>query len=318
MMDPTTRDPQPGAVACTTEQETLGEGARWDAERSEFLHVDIVRGLVWRHRVRSDGSLSLVRSYGIGEPVGAIAPIRGDDGWLLAAGRGFRHLAPDGTVSMITDVAPLGARMNDAVCDAAGRCWAGSLADDHAAGGGALHRLHPDGTTDIVLDGLTIPNGIGWSPDGTTMYLIDSIPGVIHAFEHDPVTGSIGAGHELVRLKDGSGAPDGLTVDRAGRLWVAVYGGGCVHCYAPDGRLEQVLQIPAEQTTSCAFAGPELDTMYVTTATENWSDERRRGEPAAGLVYRVDPGASGHPATPFVPDPTWWAERHFPIVRTGA
>lgn len=318
MMDPMNGAVQIGAVACTTEQETLGEGARWDAERSEFLHVDIVRGLVWRHRVCPDGTLSLVRSYWVGEPVGAIAPISGDDGWLLAAGRGFRHLAPDGTISMVADVAPLGARMNDAVCDTAGRCWAGSLADDHAAGGGALHRLHPDGATDTVLDGLTIPNGIGWSPDGTTMYLVDSVPGVIHAFDHDPATGSIDVRRDLVTFDGRSGVPDGLTVDGTGRLWVAIYGGGCVHCYAPDGRLEQVVQIPAEQTTSCAFAGPEVDAMYVTTATEHWSDERRRGEPAAGLVYRVDADSSGRPANPFVPDPAWWADRHFPIIRSGA
>lgn len=305
------------AAASTTEQMTLGEGPRWDARNFEFLHVDIVRGLVWRHGVRNDGSLHLVRSYAIGEPVGAIAPIKGDDGWLLAAGRGFRLLQRDGTVRSLVDVAPADSRMNDAVCDAAGRCWAGSLADDHRAGGGALHLLDVNGETRVVLDGLTIPNGIGWSPDGSTMYLVDSAPGVIIAFDFDPLTASISGGRDLVTFDAVDGVPDGLTIDRAGRLWVAIYGAGRVDCYSPAGDLEQVIDLPAEQTTSCAFAGSHLDRLYVTTATENWTAEQRRAAPDAGVVYRVESGTTGWPASPFVPDASWWSSTRFPIVRTG-
>jgi sugar lactone lactonase YvrE len=250
MMEPTTGDAQ-FAVACTTEQETLGEGARWDAERSEFLHVDIVRGLVWRHRVRSDGTLSLVRSYG--EP-GAIAPIRGDDGWLLAAGRGFRHLAPDGTVSMVTDVAPPGTRMNDAVCDPAGRCWAGSLADDHAGGGGALHRLHPDGTTHRPRRS-DHPERHRLEPGRRHDVSGRQRPGRdprIRPRPLDRVDRSRTRIRHVRRRFRHSRRPHG---DRAGRLWVAIYG-GCVHCYAPDGTLEEVLRIPAEQTTSMRSRRP--------------------------------------------------------------
>ena len=305
------------AVASTTEQTTLGEGPRWDARNSEFLHVDIARGLVWRHGVRDDGSLHLVRSYAIGEPVGAIAPIDGHDGWLLAAGRGFRLLERDGTVRSLADVAPAGARMNDAVCDAAGRCWAARLADDHRIGDGALHLLDVNGETRTVLDGLTIPNGIGWSSDGSTMYLVESVPGVIIAFDFDPLTASISGGRDLVTFDAEDGVPDGLAIDRDGRIWAAIYGAGRVDCYSPDGELEHVIDLPAEQTTSCAFAGPHLDRMYVTTATENWTDEQRRADPDAGIVYRVESGASGWPANPFVPDATWWSATNFPIVRTG-
>ena len=102
------------------------------------------------------------------------------------------------------------------------------------------------------------------------------------------------------------GAPDGMTVDAAGDLWVAIYGGGRVNRYSPDGVLRQTLIVPAKQTTSCAFAGRDLDRLYVTTATENWSDQERRAEPAAGLVYRFDTDTTGLPAVPFQPDPAWW------------
>jgi sugar lactone lactonase YvrE len=103
------------------------------------------------------------------------------------------------------------------------------------------------------------------------------------------------------------GSPDGLTVDASGDLWVAIYGGGRVQRYAPDGELRQELLVPAEQTTSCAFGGPGLNLLYVTTATENWTDEQRLAEPAAGLVYRFNTEATGRPAAPFRPDPAWWA-----------
>jgi sugar lactone lactonase YvrE len=299
--------PSPGgAVACTTEQAVLGEGARWDARRDELLRVDILAGRVYRDRVAADGGLVPVRAYTVPGTVGAIAPIEGDDGWLLAAGRGFVHLLPDGSRRTIAEVAPAGTRMNDAACDPQGRLWAGTLADDHRPGGGALYRLDGRGRVERVLDGLTISNGLGWSPDGATMYLVDSIPGVIHAFDFEGERGVISAGRVVVAIPEEVGAPDGLTVDAAGDLWVAVYGAGRVRRYGPDGSLRGELHVPAEQSTCCAFGGSGLGRLYVTTATEGWTDERRRAEPGAGLVYRLDTDAVGRPAAPFRPDPDWW------------
>jgi sugar lactone lactonase YvrE len=297
------------AVASTTEQTLLGEGARWDARRGELLVVDILAGGVFRGRVADDGGLSLVRSYRVPGTVGAIAPVQDDQGWVLATGRGFAYLSPDGSLRPLADdVAPAGTRMNDAACDPQGRFWAGTLADDHHAGGGALYRLDRDGQTELMLDGLTISNGLGWSPDGATMYLVDTDPRVIHAFTFDGEQGTISDGRVLSTVGEEVGGPDGMTVDADGDLWVAIYGGGRVHRYSPDGVLRQVLVVPAKQSTSCAFAGPGLHRLYVTTATEDWSDEQRRAEPTAGLVYRFDTDATGRPAAPFRPDPTWWAQ----------
>jgi sugar lactone lactonase YvrE len=305
IVDPTAHS---DAVATTTEQAVLGEGARWDGRREELLVVDILAGRVYRGRVAEDGDLSLVRAYQVPGTVGAIAPVQGDEGWLLAAGRGFAHLSPDGSLRTLAEVAPAGTRMNDAACDPQGRFWAGTLADDHHVGRGALYRLDRDGRTELMLDGLTISNGLGWSPDGATMYLVDSGPRVIHAFAFDADRGTISEARELVTVPEEAGAPDGMTVDAAGDLWVAIYGGGRVNRYSPDGVLRQALAVPAKQSTSCAFAGADLNRLYVTTATEAWSDEQRRAEPAAGLIYRFDAGATGRPAALFRPDPAWWRE----------
>jgi sugar lactone lactonase YvrE len=303
--DQMTGDVRPG----TTEQTLLGEGARWDARRDELLRVDIVAGRVFRDRIADDGSLELIRAYDVDGTVGAIAPIEGDDGWLLAAGRGFAHLAPDGHVRVLAEVAAEDARMNDGACDMQGRFWAGSLAHDHRGGAGALWRFDRDGSTTRILDGLTIPNGIGWSLDDRTMYLIDSGPRLIRAFDFDADAGAISNGRVLVAVDSAVGAPDGLSVDADGDLWVAVYDGGRVQRYAPDGTLKAEYLVPAAQTTSCAFAGPGLHRLYVTTATEDWSDDERLAEPTAGVVYHLDTDATGRPAAPFRPHPAWWRER---------
>ncbi len=295
-------------VASTIKQALLGEGLRWDARRNELLVIDIIDGRVYRTRVVESGALSLVREYWVPGTVGAVAPMGGDDdGWMLATGRGFVHLGPDGSLRPVAQVAPVGSRMNDGACDPQGRLWAGALAEDFRPGAGSLYRLERDGRVDEMLDGLTISNGVDWSPDGSVMYLADSGPRLVHAFAFDGETGTISDARVLITVDESVGVPDGLTVDAGGDLWVAIYGGGRVHRYSPDGVLRQVLDVPAEQCTSCAFAGAGLKQLYVTTATEGWSDEQRRADPSAGIVYRFDTPAKGRPAAAFRPDPTWWS-----------
>jgi sugar lactone lactonase YvrE len=292
------------AIPSTTEQTILGEGLRWDAGRGELLRVDIATGDVVREQVADDGSLIPIRTYRVPGTVGAIAPVEGDRGWILAAGRGIAALDPDGAFQVIAEVASEGSRMNDGAADPQGRFWAGTVADRPEAG--ELYRLERDGGIDTMLDGLTISNGIGWSPDGRTMYLADSGPRVIHAFDFDGDAGTIAGERILITVPEEVGAPDGLTVDAEGDLWVAVWGGGRVHRYSPTGELRQALAVPAVETTSCAFAGPDLHRLYVTTATEHWTDEERLADPKAGLVYRFETDATGRPADPFRPDPAWW------------
>ena len=159
----------------------------------------------------------------------------------------------------------------------------------------------------LVLGDLTISNGLGWSPDGATMYLVDSFPRAVYAFSFDARMGAISDGRLLATVDEEIGAPDGLTVDADGDVWVAIYGGGQVQRFSPDGALRETLFVPAVQSTSCAFAGPGMHRLYVTTATEGWTDDERRARPEAGLVYRFDTDATGRPAESFCPDPTWLA-----------
>ena len=146
------------------------------------------------------------------------------------------------------------------------------------------------------------------------MYLIDSGPRLVHAFDFDPDRGTISADACWSPSHEDLGAPDGMTVDATGDLWVAIYGGGRINRYSPDGVLRQTLTRPGRADHVLRIRRPGLNRLYVTTATEDWSDEQRRAEPAAGLVYRFDTDAIGLPAMPFRPDPDWWqqvlAHRH--------
>ncbi len=295
-------EPQP----CSHQSTVLGEGVRWDARHDEVLWVDIVQGRLFREQVDDDGGLLRVRRYDIGAPLGAVAPVDGDDGYLLAADRGFARLGQDGALSWLAEVSPPGTRMNDAACDRQGRLWAGTLADDHRDGGGALYRLDTDGTVTQVLDGLTIANGLGWSPDGATLYLNDSGPGVVLAFDVDAETGTLSGRRELVRLGGDRGSPDGLTMDDDGFLWVALYGAGRVHRYSPDGALDVVVELPVPQTTCCWFGGRDLTRLFVTTATENYTDEQRVAQPLAGRIFSVPTTVRGTPAATFRPAGSWW------------
>jgi sugar lactone lactonase YvrE len=263
----------------------LGEGARWDAERGELLWVDITAGVL-RRAVEDGAGLRTVQRLEIGEPLGAAAPLADGDGWLLAAGRGFRHLRRDGTVTALLDTEPADVRMNDAACDPDGRFWAGSMAYDKRAGGGRLLRCDPDGTVAVVLPAATIANGLAWSPDGGTLYHADSGPGVVTAYRVDPATGELGPGRPLVE-PDG-GVPDGLTVDDDGALWVAVHGAGEVRRYAPDGATLGVIALPVSQPTSVAIGGASGQRLFVTTAWEKLDGRQRAAEPDAGRVFAID------------------------------
>ena len=173
------------AVACREEQTVLGEGVRWDARRGELLRVDILAGRVHRDRVEADGSLVPVRVYRVPGTGGAGGGRPGGRGVAARRRSRFRPPGPDGSTRSLVEVAPAGARMNDGACDPQGRLWAGTMADDQHVGGGALYRLDHLGRAELMLSDLTISNGLGWSPDGRTMYLVDSGPRVVYAFAFD-------------------------------------------------------------------------------------------------------------------------------------
>ena len=284
------------ATAASAAPADHGEGPTWDAARTELLWVDIAAGAVRRGRLDGDDVLD-THSARAGDTVGAVVPSAAG-GWLAAAGAGFTHVAHDGTTRVLLDLpgeggseADGGTRMNDAKCDPAGRLYAGTMAFDERPGAGTLYRLDTDGTVTTVLDGLTVSNGLGWSPDGRTAYFADSGPAVVHAFDHDPATGDWSRGRVLLETGGPDGVADGLTVDDEGCLWTAMWGGGQVRRWSPDGDLLAVIEVPVANTSSCAFAG---DLLVISTAHGGGDDE-----PDAGRLFTVRPGVSGPPAEPY-------------------
>jgi sugar lactone lactonase YvrE len=260
---------------------TLGEGPCWDSSSGSLYWVDITAGRV--HRLDGDGAF---RSWDVGQAVGAVV-VRSSGGLVLAARDGFLSLDPEtGVVApFVTLDLPEGCRMNDGACDQAGRFFAGSMADDEAPDRGTLYRLDPDHSVAEVIPRVTISNGIGWSPDGSRMYYVDSPTRRVDVLDYDPATGTIAGRRPFAVIDPGDAIPDGLAVDAEGCVWVALWDGGAVLRFGPDGRLKQTLELPTPRVTSCAFGGQDLETLYITTAAGPGS--------SGGELFRLQAGVTG-------------------------
>jgi sugar lactone lactonase YvrE len=276
---------------------TLGEGPVWDEVRGVVWWVDITAGLVRRF----DPGTGDDRAIDVGSPVGAVALRR--DGTLLAAlADGLATLDPDGgslqtLLRLDADEGRL--RCNDGKCDPAGRLWVERMALDAAPGAGTLLRVDQDLAVSTHLTGLTIPNGLGWSPDGTTLYFIDSTWRAVGEYPYDPTSGTLGERRILAHFPDDGSVPDGLTVDEDGHLWVARWGGSCVDRVAPDGSIVERIDLPVTRVTSCTFGGAALGDLYITTARGDANAADLAGEPLAGGLFRCRPGVRGVPAARF-------------------
>lgn len=268
-----------------------GEGPLWDPGRGVLWWVDIPPGLLHRLDPRTGATATVA----FDRPLGAVAHRR--DGTLLLA-LADRLASWDPESAALATVLPLPAgavplRCNDGKPDAAGRFWIGRMAEDERAGAGSLLRIGPSGTIETVLDGLHIPNGLGWAPDGRTMLYIDSGWGEVRRFTFDSAAGMRDTGETHVQVDDG--VPDGLTIDADGCAWVALWGGHGILRVAPDGSVLGHLRLPVSQVSSCAFGGPDLDTLYITTARKGLSADALAREPLAGSLFSCRPGVRGLP-----------------------
>jgi sugar lactone lactonase YvrE len=258
----------------------LAEGPRWDAVARRLLWVDI-EGCELHVLERGED-----RAFGVEAMVGAAAPTA-EGGVLLALADRLALLDPaDESVRTLVRL-PHGPAMrsNDGACDAAGRLWIGTMALDAMRGAGALYRY--DGELRRMLGGVTLSNGIGWTPDDTRMYYIDSPLQRVDVLDFELASGSLDDRRPFVSIDERDGIPDGLAVDDEGGVWVALYGGSCIRRYNEKGRLDAVLQVPAENVTSCCFGGDDGRSLFVTTAAPD------------GNVYVTRPGVSGPPAHAF-------------------
>ncbi|WP_432493115.1 SMP-30/gluconolactonase/LRE family protein [Kineococcus auxinigenes] len=274
-----------------------GEGPCWSQQWGGLRFVDMVAGDVLT--LTPAGEVTR-RHYG---DVAAIVRPRTGGGAVVAVERGFVLEDADGTLSQLPELwgADAGLRMNEGGCDPDGRFYAGSMAYEQSGGAGqgrgSVFRLDPDGSVSTVLTGVTISNGLGFSPDGTLAYYNDTPTGRTDVFDYDR-EGGLANRRPFAQVNDSSGAnnPDGLCVDAEGGVWTALFGGSAVRRYAPDGTLDAVVEVGARQVTACTFGGADLDELFITTSRENLADD---DDPAAGSLFRHVPGVRGLPVLPF-------------------
>lgn len=272
---------------------SLGEGPLWD---SGTLYWTDIAGKTLHSKADGAGS---VRDYPVGVEVGAFA-LWDDRRMILAAENGFACLDLD-SLEIQAWVDPEASiadnRFNDGKCDPCGRFLAGTMSRGGAAGQGTLYVLDQDRAARKLYAPVTCSNGLAWSQSGTTLYYIDTGAGVVVAFDYDLEHGAVSNRRVVIEIPDGSGWPDGMTIDCDGNLWIAFWGGWGVECWSPmSGRRLARVEVPASLVTSCVFGGPAHDTLFITTARIDLNPQELAKQDAAGSIFCARPGVCGHGA----------------------
>lgn len=285
-------------VVCRVEAE-VGESPVWDDAGQCLWWVDLLKGEL--HRL--DPSAGVDRCHAtVGQSLGFVAPFRADE--FVA---GTRESV--GTLSLSTGEYSLktqiegdraGYRANDGKCDPRGRLWLGTMSDEQRKDG-RWYRVDGDWEITEWRDDGEIPNGLCWSPDRSRMYLADSGRSVVEIWSCDPVEGLPVALVSTIDFPPEQGRPDGMTVDADGCIWVALWGGGAVRRYRPDGMLDRQLDVPVTLTASCEFGGEDRDLLFITSARYQLTAAQLAAEPLAGSIFVCQPGTTGVPAHAFVP-----------------
>ncbi len=274
----------------------LGECPVWDAKQQQLYWIDI-----HNHRVHQfDPATGNSRWFETGDLVSAIA-LAGDNRLLLALRDRLAWLdTQTAQISVLHQIEfPYpDTRPNDGKCDPQGRFWIGSISE--ATGQAALYRYDPDGSLHLMETGLTISNGLGWSPDGATFYLTDSPRRQIYAYDFEAETGSISNRRVLVDLGDEPVEPDGLAVDSQGNLWSALWDGWAVVCFSPDGKELQRVKMPVQRPTCVTFGGADFSDLYITSASVGLSQKEIQQGLYAGDLFRFSPDIPGMPTHSFL------------------
>lgn len=263
----------------------LGEGPYWHRPTSELIMVDLLRGDL----LRIDAGGSTRRTH-VSDIVSVLRPRTGG-GFVAGIERAFQYL--DADLVPVGDPVPAfdrpEIRFNDGGCDPQGRFYVGTMAYAGTPGAGRLYRLDPSGSVSVVLEGVTISNGIQWSADGSRVYYNDTPTGKITVFDFDATNGTLHDPRDFATITAG-GNPDGMAIDVEDGIWVALWGGGAVHRYDSSGALTEVIELPVSKVTCPTFGGPDLRTLYVTTAG---NDSGPGHEPDAGAVFVAETGVTG-------------------------
>ena len=286
--------PQLDAQPLLDWQATLGEGPLWDPERAVLWWVDIEAGHVHRY----DPASAENKTFEIGQRVGTVV-VRESGGLMLALQNGLASYDPDtGKLEIHGDPEAdmPDNRFNDGKCDPEGRFWAGTMnfVDPRNHHTGSLYSLDLQGNVTKHLSDIGVSNGIVWSSDARTMFYVDSMARRVDAFDYDRQSGKITNRRSVFDVPEEMGGPDGMAIDTDDKLWVAFYRGSCVAQIDPqNGQVLTRINLPVRQVTACAFGGPNMDDLYITTARENLDEAAIAEQPLAGNLFHVRPGARG-------------------------
>jgi sugar lactone lactonase YvrE len=289
----------------------LGESPVWSPDDGALWWLDIKAPALHRY----DPARRADDAWPVEQEIGSIVLRKG--GGLVGGLRGgfaFLDIGAPGTpvgLDWIVDPEPdrPANRLNDGRVDRQGRYWAGSMHDPEGPPAtyferepvGTFWRLDPDRSVHPMIPGILVSNGLCWSPDGRTMYAANSPTRIMRAWDYDPETGGISNARVFATFpeEDGRGTPDGAIVDAEGGVWVAEFRGGRVTRLAPDGTVDRMIALPASRVTCPMFGGPDLRTLYVTTAKIMLTPEQRAAEPLAGAIFALDVGFVGLPEAAF-------------------
>ena len=270
----------------------VGEGPIWDADANVLWWVDIMSSELYAY----DPQTGENREWNVGQHVGTVVQ-RASGGLMLAVQDGFAAFDPaSGALEMLAEPeAHLpGNRFNDGKCDPAGRFWAGSMAYEDQSDQGSVYRMDTDHSVHRMIGDIGISNGIIWSLDARTMYYTDSLDFAIRAYDYDSATGGIDNERVIIDIPKAMGFADGFTIDEEGMLWVAHYGAGRVRRWNPDtATVLAEIDLPAVGVTACAFGGPGLDQLFITSASLRLSDAEKAQQPHAGGLFVAEVGVRG-------------------------
>ena len=276
----------------------VGEGPLWDEERQVLYWVDILSSLLYIY----DPATGENRALDVGRHVGTVVT-RASGGLMLAVREGFASFdleTQELTLIANPEAHITGNRFNDGKCDPAGRFWAGTMAYENPTNQGSLYRLDTDLSVHKIFGDVAISNGIIWSLDHTTMYYIDTLRKNVRAFDYADDTGDISNERVIINVPEEIGMPDGMAIDSEGMLWVAHYGGSCVSRWNPNtAQLLEKIDLPVTQVTACAFGGPNLDILFITSAAQELDAAELERQPLAGGLFSIKTPHQGVPSFRF-------------------
>ena len=276
-------------------QNTLGEGPLWNAKEQAIYWVDIEEKKIQRYYPDTKKFEIFSMPVRI-----CLMAFRSKGGMILGAENGLYFWDPvSQKLDFIThpESGKTEARFNDGKVDRKGRLWAGTMTLQGATS--SLYRLDQDLSVQQMETGVTISNGVGWSPDNKTMYFVDSIRYAVYAYDFNFETGDLTNRRVFVQMSESFGIPDGLTVDSEGYVWVAIYNGWKVMRYDPSGKVADEIAFPVSKPSSCMFGGKDLDELYVTTISDGLSAEDKLKQPMAGDLFMIKTTVKGLPEPDF-------------------